>query len=101
MSFTLSIGSLVRERIGPKVASATDFCLKKSVILALFARHMHVLGERLNLHTAAIKRLGEHSADLQYQVDLITQSMELMIQAKGQLLQGARLDYDEQDELPN
>lgn len=101
MRFFLSIRESVYERVSLCVAIATDFCLKKSGILALFAKHMQVLGDRLNLHTAAIKRLGEHSADLQRQLDLMRSSMELMIQAKRERLLSAHASPDEFEELPN
>lgn len=77
-----------------------DFFLKRSVLLGLIAQHMHALGERLNLHTAAIKRLGEHSADLQRQVDLMRQSFELMVEAKHERIKGA-WEHNLSDELPN
>lgn len=82
------------------VRRIADFFLKRSVLLSLFAQHMHALGERLNLHTAAIKQLGVHSSDLQRQVDLMRQSFELMVQAKHERIKGA-WENDLGDDLPN
>lgn len=100
MSFISLIREYFHEKLSSHSAVVIDTCLKKSAILALFAQHMHVLGERLNLHTAAIKRLGEHSADLQRQVDLMRQSVELIVQAKSERLIGTTLG-DSADEMPN
>lgn len=88
--------------IDSRLTKRFDSMFKKSPIMAMFARHLESMGERFSIHAVAINQSKMHIADLQKQVDLLCETMTLMIQAKSERVQGSFADHDDfQNDMPN
>lgn len=100
-SFTKII-NVLECSIDGQLTKRFDSLLKKSLIMAMFARHLEAMGERFSMHAIAINQDKSHISDLQRQVDLLQETMSLMIQAKAERLRGSLVDDDDfQKDLPN
>jgi len=101
MKSLIKIAHELKGRIDSRLTVGFDSQLKKSPIMSMFARHLETMGERFSTHAIAINQDKVHIGDLQKQVDLLRETMSLMIQAKTERLRESLFDDDFRNDLPN